>query len=237
MSAKWFKLSAAAILAIGLAAAPASAKTEELTLTNANGTVDSGWSATWDSSLDSQLTLVSKGVVGNNFFIEKDATFNANDLGGLAIVFQKTSPDAKTLVINDETIINNSGIAWNGFNFALGTGSDPNSGMPGFAFATSDGSSGLGDFSIKPFTSFNFSSQDTVLTVADGTVNQGDVWLPGSTSQMGLAIVANGDSVSSFALKEIPNAIPLPAAAWTGLSTLLGLGLIGIAKNARKLLA
>lgn len=233
MSAKWIKLSAAALMAIGLAAAPAKATTEELVGFNGQ---DSGWSATWNSSLDSQLNLVFKGIVGNDFFIEKDATFNSNDMGGLEITFTKTSSTADTLVINDESISNNSGVAWSQFNFALGTSLN-SSGQPGFAFENSAGGAGLGDFDISPFTSFAFTNNNTVLSMTGGTINNGSVWMPGATSQSGLAIVANGSDVGSFVLKEIPNAIPLPAAAWTGLSTLLGLGLIGVAKNARKLLA
>jgi hypothetical protein len=234
MSKKLFALSAAALLALGISVNSARATTEELV--SFNGT-DSGWSATWNSSLDPQLDLVYKGTVGDDFFIEKDATFNSNDLGGLEITFQKTSATADTLVINDESIVNNSGVAWNGFNFVLGTGST--GGTPGFAFTNSDGSSSstLSDFDISPFTQFAFSSQNTVLSMSGGTIGNGDVWMPGATSQEGLAIVASGNSVNSFVLKEIPNAIPLPAAAWTGLSTLVGLGLIGVAKNARKLLA
>jgi hypothetical protein len=227
-------LSAAALMALGFTAGSARATTEELV--SFNGT-DSGWAATWNSTLDPQLDLVYKGTVGDDFFIEKDATFNADDMGGLEITFTKTSSSADTLVINDESIINNSGVAWNGFNFVLGTGSV--GGTPGFAFTNSDGtpSSSLSDFDISPFTQFAFSDQNTVLSMSGGTINNGDVWMPGATSQEGLAIVASGSTVDSFVLKEIPNAIPLPAAAWTGLSTLVGLGLIGVAKNARKLLA
>ena len=247
MSVKWYQVSAAAILALGLAAAPASAATENLVginpatavtheLVALNGT-DSGWSATWDDSINANVNLTFKGISGNDFLIEKDATFNSNDLGGLEIVFQKTNASTPyTLVINDETVINHSGVDWNGFNFVLGTGTN-SSGTPGFAFSATDGSSGgLGSFNITPFTSFSFSNQDTALSMSGGTVANGGVWLPGSTSQAGLAVVASGD-LSSFVLKEIPVAIPLPAAAWTGLSTLLGLGFIGIARNARKLLA
>jgi hypothetical protein len=247
MSVKWFKISAAAVMALGLAAAPASAGTENLFGINpatavtqelmSTGGQDSGWSATWDSSVNSQLNLTFKGISGNDFLIEKDATFNSNDMGGLEIVFQKTnSTTPYTLVINDETVINHTGLDWNGFNFALGTAANGD-GSPGFAFSATDGSSGsLGSFQITPFTTFSFSNQDTVLSMGGGTVANGGVWLPGSTSQAGLAVVASG-SLTSFVLKEIPVAIPLPAAAWTGLSTLLGLGFIGIARNARKLLA
>jgi hypothetical protein len=235
MSKKLIQLSAAALLALGMAVGSASAYTEELVSPTG---VDSGWAANYNDSLTPQLNLVYKGMVGNDFFIEKDATFNANDMGGLEITFTKTNSNADTLVINDESIINNSGVSWSGFNFELGTGST--GGTPGFAFANTSGSSigtGANDFDISPFTSFAFSSNNTILSMTGGTIANGAVWMPGATSQSGLAIVASGDGESSFVLKEIPNAIPLPAAAWTGLSTLIGLGLVGVAKNARKLLA
>lgn len=234
MSKKLFALSAA-VMALGFAVGSASAMTEELV--NPVTGADSGWAATIPDSLVSQLNLVYKGTVGSDFFIEKDATFNSSDMGGLEITFTKTASTADTLVINDESIINNTGTSWGGFTFELGTGSNSD-GTPGFAFTSTGQGIGTapGDFDISPFTQFAFADQNTVLSMSGGTIANGDVWMPGATSQSGLAIVASGD-LSSFVLKEIPNAIPLPAAAWTGLSTLVGLGLIGVAKNARKLLA
>ena len=71
-------------------------------------------------------------------------------------------------------------------------------------------------------------------------VTNNSTWFPGSQSNTGLAIIANLTTDNTFSLKEIAipggTVIPLPAAAWTGLSTLLGLGLLGAAKKARPLL-
>jgi len=231
MSANWIKLSSALALAIA-ASTPAFAGSKELV--DLNTGASSGWRATWATAYDGNVDLISRGTVGGQFFFEKDVTFTAQSAQGIEIVFERISPSASTLVINDEVVRNQTGTAWTGFHFVLASGSI--AGTPNFAFATSDGSAGLGDFDITPFTNFAFSDQNTVVSMSGGTVPSGGVWLPGAASNTGLAIVA-GNNTDSFTLKEIPVAIPLPAAAWTGLSTLLGLGFFGVAKNARKLLA
>ena len=228
MSANWIKVSA---LAIGLTASSVFAGSKELVDFAGNS---SGWRATWASVYDGQIDLIYRSTVGNQFFFEKDATFQANNLEGIEIVFERISANAKTLVINDEVLRNQTGVAWSGFNWVLASGSV--NGTPNFVFQTSDGSAGIGDFRISPFTTFAFEDNSSRLSFGGGTVNSPGVWLPGAASATGIAIVAN-NNVDSFTLKEIPVPIPLPAAAWTGLSTLLGLGFVGVARNARKLLA
>ena len=56
----------------------------------------------------------------------------------------------------------------------------------------------------------------------------------------GLSLIANNSSSDHFTLKEMPisgspggpNPIPLPSAAWAGLTTMLGLGLFSAGKKA-----
>jgi len=107
-------------------------------------------------------------------------------------------------------------------------------GAPEFAFSTSDGASGIGDFKIDPFTQFQFLNQNSELLLNGGTVKAGDSWFPGAQSNTGLTLLAAG-TASTFTLKEIAIPTPLPAAAWTGLT---GLGMVVLAratKVARKI--
>lgn len=243
MTAKWFKLSIAAVAAtlIGFSAQQSKAVTVALNGVDANGNVvSSGWTASYSDAFvtagwDVALTFRGLSGDGSQFFFEKDATFKApagNGNDGLEILFQKVDPNAKELVINDEIITNQTGVDWNAFQWILA--SDRSGGTPSFTFAPTNGPAS--GFAISPFTSMNFADQNSVLSFTGGTVANGQTWFAGANSATGIAIVAN-NSVSSFALKEVPIPIPLPAAAWTGMSTLVGLGLLAAAKNARKILA
>jgi hypothetical protein len=189
----------------------------------------SGWQ--WEVS-DAQAPLVNLVFIrseGNNFFFEKDAEFQpTTDV--LTIQFSKIAGvPTKTLVINDEAILNNTGSDWSGFRMVLSSGA----GTPNFAFMTSDSTPGVGDFRLDPFTAFQFQNFNSELDLTGGTVKAGANFFPGSQSKTGLAIIANGNS-DTFVLKEIPLiGIPLPLAAWTGLSTLMLLGAVGGAKRLR----
>jgi len=239
MFAKWVTASAAAVLGCTLSfSSPAQAAPKELTGLDANGnTVDSGWS--WDVSAAQApfVNLVFIKTSGNQFFFEKDAQFQ-NITTPVTITFTKTATSgAKDLVIADEVLANKTGSDWTSFTFSLASTSQGSA--PGFAFATSDGKAGLGDFNINPFTAFSFQSNNSTLNVSGGTVPNGSTFFPGAQSTTGLAIVASG-SDSNFNLVEQPGGggqvIPLPAAAWSGLTTLLGLGLLGAGKRLRQAL-
>jgi hypothetical protein len=244
MTAKWFKLSVAAVAAtlFGFSAASSSqAATVALKGVDAFGnTVDSGWTASWSDAFDAagwdiNLTFRGLSANGNQFFFEKDATFKApagNGTNGLEILFQKVNPNAKELVIKDEIITNQTGIAWEAFQWLLASSNE--SGGPAFTFAATNGPAS--GFQISPFTSLEFANNNTVVNFSGGIVANGQTWFAGANSSTGIAIVS-GNSASSFVLKEVPIPIPLPAAAWTGMSTLVGLGLLATAKKARKILA
>jgi hypothetical protein len=209
------------------------AQAASIPLVDNNG-VSAGWNVTVADvdANDVSLTFVSSS--GNRFFFTKNATLRRNG-DPLVISFDKVDPNAKELVIQNENLVNASGSDWTGFRTLVSSGS--NGGSPNFSFVTSDNSAGLGTFDIDPFTSFTFLNQNTELFVNGGTVANGDTWSPGSTSGTGLAIVTSASTATHFTLKEIPiggqgnNIIPLPAAAWSGLSMLLGLGLIGTGRK------
>ena len=102
------------------------------------------------------------------------------------------------------------------------------------------------NFNTSPFTHQVFSDNNQVLTVDGGTIPSGgfpaNLWLPGATVAGGQLVIHAAPTACGtfkvFSLKEQPLiAIPVPAAAWTGLSGLIGLSLLGAAKKARSLLA
>jgi hypothetical protein len=228
---KWVTFSAA-VLSGALLAGQAGAVTRELTGVDAQGnTFSSGWQYEVADVLAPDVNLVFIRTEGNNFFFEKDATFrNVSD--PIVINFTKISPTASNLVINDEAVNNQSGSDWLAFRIALSSGTN-SSGQPSYTLATHDGSPGLGDFRIDPFTSFSFENNSTELFLSGGTVANGTSWFPGSQSNTGLAIVANSATVDTFTLKEIAVPIPLPAAAWTGLTGLVALAVARATKHAR----
>lgn len=207
----------------------------------------SGWTASWDSSLDANLSLAVTSQSAAAVNITKNFTFNTND--PVSIVFQQTSPNAvQSIVIDEETLVNATGSPWSGFRFNI-QGALTGPGVPQFNPAnTAVGAAG--GFSITPFPAGTFSDAgfgDGVprqLSVdAGGTVPSGppspagpNVWHPGLTSGslwISAAPLANG--TQNFTLKELPitNAVPTPAAAFTGMTTMLGLGALGLLRRAR----
>jgi hypothetical protein len=210
----------------------------------------SGWTATFPDNFDS-VALTVQGQDATTVYIRKTATFGTFDF--LPIVFQQTSATAlPRIAIESEGLTNNTGSAWGGFQWAIlgsSTGTDADA-----QFNVTD--SNLGQptgFSIAPFTDFAFTdnsgtgsaSQPLVLTVSGGgTVANGALYEPGDGVGDGSLVInaapnASGDY--TFALKERPttgetpppNVIPLPAAVWSGLSSLLGLGAIGLFRRSR----
>jgi len=249
MNANWFRNVSLAMLAVaGLAVSSAQAGSTQLG--------NSGWTASWDNSFDSRLDLSVDFESTDTVFLEKFVTFNTSDInesGGfidpVVITFQQTSANAKEwLVLNDETVTNQTGLDWNGFKFTILDGSTGTSQDVQFDEAKTN----LGDnagFSINPFTTFQYSDNHQVLELGGGTVPTSppfgpNVWFPGVEAG-GLYIHASAirDELRTFTLKETPlpggpgNIIPLPAAAWSGLSGLAGLALIGSRKTLKKLFA
>jgi hypothetical protein len=240
MIAKWVTASAAAAAVLGFASLTSAVPRELVGIDSSGNAVSSGW--TWDVStaLEPYVNLVFIRLEGNNFFFEKDAVITRTS-DPVTITFNRIANNASTLVINDETVTNNSGVDWTGFKMELSSGTTPG-GLPNFAFMTHDGSGGIGDFKIDPFATFSFSNNNSTLVLGGGSpVVNGSTWYPGANSDTGLALVANAND-TTFTLKETPitggtTIIPLPAAAWSGLSGLLGLGLVGFAKRVRRHLA
>jgi len=232
MVRSWFKRSALLAMGCALLLGSKMVSAASVDLVDENN-VSIGWTL---STPDGQVaSLIKPRTVGNQVFFQKTATFTtASD--PIILSFNRTSDTAKQLVINDEVVTNSTGQDWTGYRMIVSAGSS--GGTPNFAFLTSAGSE-LG-VNIDPFTAFKFVNNNTELQLTDGTVKAGTNWTPGSTSSTGLAIVTNNTSADHFTLKEIPLVgtvtppvpIPLPTAAWAGLSTMLLVGFVGAGKRA-----
>lgn len=207
-----------------------------------------GWTATWPSFLDNVLEL--RVIPGDStdrvtLVYEKFADFQGGpdafgQLPTYPISFQQTSTDAaRFIALTDETIINNTGVDWNAFNFTVLGGTNGAAISPSLTL----------DFSIDPFTRFNYSDDNKSLTVDGGVIRNGETWFPGFESGalvIDAAPITSGATLQSFVLKEQPltngrngdnPVIPLPAGAWSGLIGLAGLGLYNARKGLRRLVA
>jgi hypothetical protein len=197
-----------------------------------------GWYASFDQNIS--LTILSTSSSSIVVSLEKFADFTAPANNGvfqpMNIVFRQTSTSAvPKIVIEDETILNDTGSTWGGFRFLLEGGVGGNK-------PTFDASSA--NVSVGPQFSTATLVSNQNLTVGGGSLQSGsfpkNLWTPGYDSG---AITINADPFTSgslaqtFVFKEQPILIPLPAAAWTSLSGLLGVGVLVGAKQARKMLA
>jgi hypothetical protein len=237
------------VAAIGLSISPPSASAGSLVLAN------SGWTASWDSSLDPYLSLaVDLDAPDNSVLIEKSINFTSaavnenGSINGAAVVFQQTAADAKRLIIvTDESITNNTGTAWTSFRMSILDGSTGTTADTRFDPAAT-GIGTTGGLNVSPFTSASFSQNDQILDLSGGSVANGSTWGPGQGVDNGelviIALPVSGTTgLRTFALVEQPNGgvtppvIPLPAAAWTGLSGLVALGLYRVASKIRQFIA
>ncbi len=243
MSSSWLsKASLAVVAGLAVTAAGATAvQAGSLQLGN------SGWTASWDASQDAHLSLAVDFESADAVYIEKFVTFHPSDfnesgdfIDPVVINFQHSGSNAAPyIILNDEILVNRTGADWNGFKFTLLSGQ--NAGQSTQFDPVKTGIGTPTGFTIDPFTTHEYSQDNTILTVGGGIVPAQpvgeNVWFPG-TDIGGLVIFSAGND--SFTLKEQPQVgpppppIPLPAAAWSGLSGLLGLALLGSYKRFRR---
>lgn len=215
-----------ALLLIVLGTAPA--RGGEMLLDDAFGN-SSGWKAAWAPSLDpyvsimvDMVTIAGPGTVGE-VFIRKMATFiQGPGPGGfptIPITFSQVSPDAVgRIVINGETITNNTGVAWTGFHFRLLPRSNAT-----FNPTLTGASGGSTGFSTAPFNNQTFSPDNSSFLVdgfglgpngSNRSVPSGSQWLPGDGAGDGELIIdavpRPSEPFTVFSLKETP-LIPEPA--------------------------
>lgn len=232
------KVSLVALSALTLALAAGSAQAGSQVLGN------TGWTASWDSSLDSVLSLSVDQATG--VITQKTATFNSVD--PIPIVFQQTSANATGSLdfrIAREAITNKSGQDWGGYQMQVLSGANGSTALAAFnPEATQIGLPGGWTIS-PPFSSATFSTDNRVLDLNGAVIANGSSFtLGGGVDDTSALVISAAPTASgaprAFVLKEIPvvtTVIPVPAAAWTGLSGLVGLGLFGAIRKVRSLIA
>jgi len=226
-------LAVAGLFSLALSAGPAEAASQLLG--------DSGWRVHFGSGLNIRFDGVTNDRA--EVKIEKIAQFtDPFDRGvgpTLEVTFEQVSFDAVPFIsVEAESVLNQTGSNWAGFNFSLTEAT--NGAGTNVKF---DETKTFGDddpFKIDPFTTFDFNSELTNLEVGGGSLANGDVWLPGSGNGAGELVIfaapVSSGTKRAFFFKEQP-IIPLPAAAWTGLVSLVGLGVVSYGKRVRRLIS
>jgi len=193
-----------------------------------SGDTVAGWKITFPAG----IALVDDG--GSHLTLEKAAAFTS--LEGLDITFNQVSYSASsTITITDESITNVSGGPFGGFQFLLLNTLQGNASAPKFA-------GGLAfNGTTPPFANQTQNAAGDTITLSGGSLANNDTAKWGFDPNGGDLVINANPATSGLKkvldFKEIPQSfIPLPAAAWSGLTGLLGLGVIGNAKRLRKLL-
>jgi len=221
----------AAVAALGVCRA-ASATT---VIENGQSAVVDGWNITAPGGVS--LTVTSSG---NQIDIEKLANFTGVNQG-LQVSFQPVDDSASVIDFTDEQIQNNTGSAFNGFQFILMNAGSANAVFP----SVSD------TFSPPAGTGYSYSTvklnaAGDILSYA-GTQNAGSTstWGTGTPGTPGVGnpndnLFIDAPAGAVFSLKELSSgsgggssssAVPLPAAAWQSLAGLAGLALYGVGRK------
>jgi hypothetical protein len=215
-----------AILGLGAAA---HAGTTGIVTVNSGGTYD-GWKIYFPEG--EGVALVQDVQTSSlQLVLEKDAEFTTTQSYLITFLQDSTvSAPATTITIANESITNASGVDWTGFSFSLLTPFTGPAFEAGHAF-------------VPPAGYTTVSTSSSVITYGgsqpNGTVSLWNQTPASATND--LVINSNpltGGSLQSFSFKELPLvSVPVPAAAWTGLTGLLGLAAIAYGKNLKKILA
>jgi hypothetical protein len=198
---------------------------------NGSAIVD-GWNITAPTGVSLTVTT-SNGEI----FIEKAANFTVPGQG-FQVAFQPVSGAtnaATSIDFTDETIQNNTGKAFSGFDFILMNIGNPN--------ATFDG---VGNVFVPPtgtgyaYTTVSLNGTHDILSYT-GNQNAGTTSSWGSAAD-GDNLLIDAPSGSAFSLKELSipgggGAVPLPAAAWQSMAGLAALGLIGLGRKMKRSMA
>ena len=173
-----------------------------------------GWQATWDSSLDPYVNIEVLDITDVAIFIRKSAQFIQGPVGGIfpsiPIVFQQVDASViQYIVIEEESLLNSTGVAWTDFHMDLLDHGDA-------AFMFPDGVSGglappIG-FSVTPFTQAVFTNPQR-LDIWGGVVSPGQTWSPGAGpdgGQLWIGVVSApaGTPGTLFSFKETPTPEP-----------------------------
>jgi hypothetical protein len=228
-----FKIAAAAAFAaiIGVASSASHAATTIVTV-NSGGTYD-GWTITFPQG-EGVALLQDVTPSGTNLVLEKFADFTAGSPASFLINFMQSSPTAAgTITITNESVVNGTSANWSGFEMSLGT---PLSGLvtaPTITGVFVPPTGGGVDYT-------NVSTTSSSVTYS-GSQPGGTTSLWGEGNNGGQLVIdanpSSGQIGQDFTLKETPLTVPVPAAAWSGLTGLMGLGLLASGKKLKKILA
>jgi hypothetical protein len=200
---------------------------------NESAVVD-GWNITVPTGVSLNVTT-SDGEI----YIEKAANFTVPNQG-FQIAFQPVAGEtgASLIDISDETVQNNTGQAFSGFDFILLNTGTANATFPSVSNV----------FAPPTGTGYNYTSVSLNSTGDDlhyaGTQAAGTTSLWGSANP-GDNLLIDAPSGAVFSLKELsessgptpPSGVPVPAAAWQSLAGLSALALFGVGRRAKKRLA
>ena len=195
----------------------------------------SGWQASWDVSLDPYVSVTVDSETSSAVYIEKAAQFTqAPGPGGfqaISIQFTQISYPAVTqIIINDESLTNQTGVDWTDFHFEVLDG--PNA---AFNSALTDASAGGTGFTTSPLDNQTWGAGDTSFTVdgfglgaggTDAVVAAGTDWYPGNGALDGELFIdvvpSENAPYTVFTLKERPT----PEPATLGLLLIGGLAIL-----------
>lgn len=209
---------------------------------------NSGWRASWDSSFDrvdsTYVVLTLLAETGDTVVVQKGAVFaDGPDAYGLIspveINFEQIAAGAAAnIVITSESVTNATGLDWGGFRFIIEDGSTNTSADTSFNLDRSFGTPP--PFNVAPFQVVGIggpTDQPQIIELGDGILANGEIWRPGVGPEGGELVIHAAPKVDGsqrFVFKEQPLPIPLPAAAWMGLSSLVAMGAFGGLKRLRR---
>jgi len=223
---KQFKLASVAVLTVivGLAM-----NVHAGTQTLLSGVNTGGWTATAPS--DANVGLQVLGGINGTLFLKKHAIFDDTEVNeeffsSVPIQFPRGQGGVNKIVIDFEELGNETGKDWGSFQMLL----------LGKATFGADSVNFDGDAFKHTELTADAQGNKTIITLSDGIVHDGESFFPGFGKGHGDLVI---NTTGSFSLNEQPGVIsvPLPAAAWTGLSGLIGMGALCSAKKLRKLVA
>ncbi len=195
-----------AVLLFGLAGSTVSA--EQITRNIGNG-----WTVT-TPDVDVIDVYRDTTVSGNVPVLEKFATFSS--FSPLDLVFRQIAPNAETstrIIITDEYLFNNTGLAWDSFTLSLVNDQNGNATF----------NAALTNPSVAPFTANSVAFDGKTSTAFAGSVPHFSFWTPGVTAgafviDVQLSQIDDADFRTSFTLRETPGFIPAPGAATLALA-------------------
>ncbi len=200
----------AALLALSLACAVMALMTTPAAA--AVVSLGGGWQASWDPSWDAMVHLQTVSLDGDVLIISKTAEFTQPPVNGIfppiPITFMQISDvAAKYIVIENEAILNDTGVDWTDFHIdLLGGNAVFDSGLT----ARSGGPDPIG-WDIAPFAKAAFTATLKRLDIWDGVVQAGQVWWPGggpTGGQLWLQVFPDSEVHALFTLKEAPTPEP-----------------------------